>query len=172
MGTRWHEGIDWDRVGIFAASAVASVAVGYYGQPFVHGNDEARGVIVDVFAILAGFLITVMTILGEPGLFRGRTWRSDAVRRSNVYRRLVRHKWLFVTYLLVLGLVFVTAVAAKKYPKDIAVIRLESFYLGLATFAFIYSLMLPSRLMNIQLARFDELVESRKKGSGGNSADV
>jgi hypothetical protein len=172
VSTRWHEGIDWSRVGIFVAAAVTSVAIGYYGQPFVHGNDEARGVIVDVFAILAGFLITVMTILGEPGLFRGRTWRSDAVMRSNVYRRLVRHKWLFVTYLLVLGLVFVTAVVAKKYPEDIAVIRLESFYLGLATFAFIYSLMLPTRLMNIQLARFDELVESRKKGSGGTSSDV
>lgn len=172
MATRWYAGTDWNRVGIFVATAAASVAVGYYGQPFVHGNDEARGVIVDVFAILAGFLITVMTLLGEPGLFRGRTWRSDAVRRSNVYQRLVRHKWLFVTYLLVLGLVFITTVVAKKYPADIAVVRLESIYLGLAAFAFIYSLMLPSRLMNIQLARFDELVESRKKGSGVGSGDI
>ncbi len=166
MAARWHEGLDWSRVGIFFAAAILSVAAGYYGQPLVHENSEARGVIVDTFAILAGFLITVMTLLAEPGLFRGRTWRSDAVRRSNVYQRLVRHKWLFVLYLLVLGLVFVTTIVAKKYPNDISVVRLESLYLGLATLAFIYSLMLPTRLMNLQLARFDELVESRKQGSG------
>lgn len=162
MATAWHNEIDWKRIALFVAAILVSVLVGWLGQPFVHGNDEARGVVVNVFSILAGFLITVMTLLGEPGLYRGRTWRSDAVKRSNVYQRLVRHKWLFITYMLVLGLVFVTTIVAKRYPEDIAVIRLERIYLGLATMAFILSLMLPSRLMSLQLARFDELVESRR----------
>lgn len=157
--------IDWGRVGLFAAIVVVSAMVGWCGQPFVHGNDEARGVIVNVFSILAGFLITVMTLLGEPGLYRGRTWRSDAVKRSNVYQRLVRHKWLFIAYLIVLALVFLTTIVAKRDPNAVAVTWLEGLYLGFATFAFIYSLMLPSRLLNLQLARFDELVESRRKGS-------
>lgn len=156
--------IDWQRVGLFAAVIAVSAGVGWYGQPFVHGNDEARGVIVNVFSILAGFLITVMTLLGEPGLYRGRTWRSDAVKRSNVYQRLVRHKWLFIAYLIVLALVFLTTIVAKRNPDAAAVTYLEGLYLGFATFAFIYSLMLPSRLLNLQLARFDELVESRRKG--------
>lgn len=156
--------VDWHRIGIFAAVAAVSAAVGWYGQPFVHGNDEARSVIVNVFSILAGFLITVMTLLGEPGLYRGRTWRSDAVKRSSVYQRLVRHKWLFITYLIVLALVFLTTIVAKRAPSGTAVTWLEGLYLGFATFAFIYSLMLPSRLLNLQLARFDELVESRRKG--------
>lgn len=160
-----RDNIDWKRLGPFFAAVAVSGVVGWFGQPFVHENEEARGVIVNVFSILAGFLITVMTLLGEPGLYRGRTWRSEAVKRSNVYQRLVRHKWLFVTYLLVLGLVFVTTIVAKKYPCDIAVVRLERIYLGLATLAFILSLMLPSRLMNLQLARFDELVDSRRNGN-------
>lgn len=158
--------IDKSRVGVFAAVVVVSGLVGWYGQPFVHANDEARGVIVNVFSILAGFLITVMTLLGEPGLYRGRTWRSEAVKRSNVYQRLVRHKWLFIAYLIVLALVFLTTVVAKRDPNAVAVTVLEGFYLGFATLAFIYSLMLPSRLLNLQLARFDELVESRRKGDG------
>jgi len=156
--------VDWRRIGLFTAIAAISVAIGWYGQPFVHGNTEARGIIVNVFSILAGFLITVMTLLGEPGLYRGRTWRSDAVKRSNVYQRLVRHKWLFVSYLLVLALVFVATIIAKRDPDSRAEACLESLYLGFATFAFIYSLMLPSRLLNLQLARFDELVDSRRKG--------
>src|SRR5690606_36774579 len=107
-----------------------------------------------------------MTLLGEPGLYRGRTWRSDAVRRSNVYQRLVRHKWLFIAYLIVLALVFLTTIVAKRDPNAVAVTVLEGSYLGFATLAFIYSLMLPSRLLNLQLARFDELVESRRNGDG------
>lgn len=154
--------VDWNRLGLFAVTAVVSAAVGWYGQPFVHGNDEARGVIVNVFSILAGFLITVMTLLGEPGLYRGRTWRSDAVKRSNVYKRLVRHKWLFISYLVVLALVFATTIVAKREPDSRQVACLEGLYLGFATYAFVYSLMLPSRLLNLQLARFDELVESRR----------
>lgn len=149
---------------MFGAIFAVSAAIGWYGQPFVHGNDEARGVIVNVFSILAGFLITVMTLLGEPGLYRGRTWRSDAVKRSNVYQRLVRHKWLFISYLTVLALVFMSAIVAKREPNGQLVAYLEVLYLGFATLAFIYSLMLPSRLLNLQLARFDELVESRRNG--------
>lgn len=165
MANSWHKEIDWMRAVTFLVALVASACVGWFGQPFVHGNEEARGVIVNVFSILAGFLITVMTLLGEPGLYRGRTWRADAVKRSNVYQRLVRHKWLFITYLLVLGLVFVTAIVAKRYPFSLVVVQLERMYLGLATLAFILSLLLPSRLLNLQLARFDELVESRRKGA-------
>lgn len=157
-----HLEVEWSRVWLFVAVVAISAAVGCYGQPFVHGNDEARGVIVNVFSILAGFLITVMTLLGEPGLYRGRTWRSDAVKRSNVYQRLVRHKWLFISYLIVLALVFVTTIATKREPDSQLVAWLEGLYLGFAAFAFIYSLMLPSRLLNLQLARFDELVDSRR----------
>lgn len=156
--------VDWSRIGLFTAIVAVSAVIGWYGQPFVHGNDEARGVIVNVFSILAGFLITVMTLLGEPGLYRGRTWRSDAVKRSNVYQRLVRHKWLFISYLIVLALVFLTTIVAKREPDGRLVTCLEGLYLGFATSAFIYSLMLPSRLLSLQLARFDELVESRRNG--------
>lgn len=156
--------IDWRRIGFFIGASALSGVAGWCGQPLVHGNTEAVGVIVNVFSILAGFLVTIMTLLGEPSLFRGRTWRADAIRRSNVYRRLVRHKWLFITYLLVLGFVFAATLITKKYPEHAAVIWLERIYLSLAALAFIMSLVLPSRLMNLQLARFDELVESRKSG--------
>lgn len=155
--------MDWHRIGFFLGALGASGFAGWFGQPLIHDNSEAVGVIVNVFSILAGFLVTIMTLLGEPSLFRGRTWRADAVKRSNVYRRLIRHKWLFIAYLLVLGLVFVTTLVTKMYPEHVAVIWLERGYLSLATLAFIMSLILPSRLMNLQLARFDELLESRKK---------
>ncbi len=156
--------IDWNRIGFFTFSVTSGLAAGWYGQPLIHGNNEAIGVIVNVFSILAGFLVTIMTLLGEPSLFRGKTWRSDAVKKSNVYRRLARHKWLFIIYLSVLGFVFVATLLTKHCPECLAVVWMERAYLAMATVAFIMSLALPHRLMNLQLARFDEMVECRRKG--------
>lgn len=155
--------MDMGRIGTASVALALGLLAGYYGQPLVHGNQEAVSVIVNVFSILAGFLVTIMTLLGEPSLFRGYSWRADAVRRGNVFRRLVRHKWLFIIYLLVLGLIFISTLITKNFPDHKAVIWIERTYLMMATWAFILSLTLPSRLMNLQLARFDEMVEMRKK---------
>lgn|SRR5690554_2487349 len=157
--------IDTGRIIFFIVVFTLSGVAGWYGQPLIHENQEAISVIVNVFSILAGFLVTIMTLLGEPSLFRGPTWRSEAVRRSNVYRRLVRHKYLFITYLLVLGLVFASTLITGSFPESKIVIWLERIYLSLSALAFVLSLVLPSRLMSLQLSRFDELLEERKKGN-------
>ncbi|WP_339349102.1 hypothetical protein [uncultured Alteromonas sp.] len=154
---------DAKRISFFVITTCASLAVAYFGQPLIHDNKDATGVIVNVFSILAGFLVAIMTLLGDPSMFGGKSWRSDAVKRNNVYKRLVRHKWLFVTYLLVLGLVFVSTLITKKYPDGDLVIWIERSYLALAFYAFVMSLILPSRLMSLQLARFDEIVNERKQ---------
>lgn len=159
--------LDWGRIAYFVFAVLIGATVGYYGQPLIHGNNEAVGVIVNVFSILAGFLVTIMTLLGEPGLFHGRTWRSDAVKKSNTYRRLTRHKWLFITYLTVLALVFTSTLLTKKMPDHPVVMWIERIYLAAAVLAFLMSLALPHRLMNLQLARFDEMVDSRRKGKTG-----
>jgi len=155
---------DWPRVGWFCAMVAMSAWVGWQVQPWMHGNEEARSIIVNVFSFLAGFLMTVMTLLGEPGLVRGRTWRSDAVKRPNLVRRLTRHKWLFVSYLAVLALAFMAALVIRHAPDSPLVVHLERWYLGCAVFAFIYSVLLPFRLQRLQLERFDELVEARRNG--------
>jgi len=156
--------IDYGRLIFITITIPLSIAAGVFGQPLLHGNEDAVSVIVNVFSILAGFLVTIMTLLGEPSLFRGRTWRSDAVRRSNVYRRLTRHRWLFIIYLLVLACIFIAALMTEKYPDHSSVVWIERIYLTMAAFAFLLSLALPTRLMNLQLSRFDEMVESRRKG--------
>ena len=121
---------------------------------------------------MAGVLITIMTLLGEPGLYRGRSWRADAVRRSNVYRRLVRQKLLFILYLITLALVFVSMLL-KNDQSSLWLLRyVEMAYLSFACLAFILSLTLPGRLMSLQLARFDEMVESRRKSNRPSSKDT
>lgn len=156
--------IDWFRIGKFCCTAAISGAAGWFGQPLLHDNSDAIQIIVNVFSILAGFLIAIMTLLGEPSLFRGRTWRSDAVKQSNIYNRLTRHKWLFILYLLILGLVFTVSLITKTYPDMPLVVWIERLYLGFATMAFLMSLELPQKLMKLQLDRYDELIEAGRNG--------
>lgn len=162
--------VDWLRLIFFSCSLAAGCVAGWFGQPYIHGNNDAVGVIVNVFSILAGFLVTLMTLLGDPGIYRGRTWRADAAKKSSVYRRLIRHKWLFILYLSVLGLIFVTTLIFKTIPDSPVVLWMERLYVGLAAVAFLLSLALPQRLMNLQLAKYEELIENRRNGKDGSNS--
>lgn len=155
---------DWKRLSFFGI-AVASGAVGFFfGQPLIHGNDLAINVIVTVFSILAGFLVAIMTIMGEPSALASRSWRASELSRSNVFNRLVRQKWMFYLYLATLGLILAASLISKQYP--IACEWIERIYLGTAITAFVLSLGLPSALMKIQLARQDEITEAKRKAAG------
>ena len=146
-------------ISYFVLACGLGASVGFVGQPLIHGNEDAIAIIVNVFAILAGFLVTIMMLLSDPALYRGATWRSAELRKSNFYRRLQRHSFLFVLYLLVLALVFVASLLEEVIAGSPLLICLERIYLGAATTAFLLSLGLPVHLMNTQMDRYDEMVK-------------
>jgi len=63
-----------------------------------------------------------------------------------------------------LGLIFISSLIEKKFPS--LSVYLEHVYLGTAVTAFMLSLKLPTVLMNIQLSKHDEIIDSRRKKSG------
>ncbi|MFC6478918.1 hypothetical protein ACFQDN_23700 [Pseudomonas asuensis] len=73
--------IDWRRVLFFLGAAGVSIWCGWHGQPLVHESDDARSMITDVFSILAGFLMTVLTLLIEPKP-TAKIWREAASKRQ------------------------------------------------------------------------------------------
>jgi hypothetical protein len=147
-------------------SLLCGIGASVYGQPLIHDNERALNVIVTVFSILAGFLVAIMTIIGDPIAFGRNRWRAHELLRSNVYQRLVRQKWLFFLYLVTLGTIFADTLVSRVAPR--VGIWLEYAYLGLATSAFILSLSLPATLMKIQLDRHDEMIEQRRTKSSGS----
>lgn len=158
--------IDWKRLLFVGFSILSGVIVGIKGQPYIHNNDQAVNIIVTVFSILAGFLIAIMTIIGEPGVLAGRSWRYHEKNRKNVFARLIRQKWMFYLYIITLGLIFIASLAAKSYPEFVKYI--EMVYLGGATVAFILSLGLPSALLRIQLERHDAVLDAKRKPAASN----
>jgi len=155
---------DWKRLSFFGFAVVSGVAGGAFGQPLVHGNELAINVIVTAFSILAGFLVAIMTIMGDPGVFGGRSWRANEFNRKRVFNQLARQKWMFILYLATLGLIFAASLLKNILPD--LVVWVERIYLGTAITAFILSLGLPSALMNIQLARHEEIIKAKRKSVG------
>ncbi|WP_095139519.1 hypothetical protein [Pseudomonas sp. Irchel s3a10] len=156
--------IDYRRIAFFLGAAIVSAWCGWKGQPLIHLSSDARSMITDVFAILAGFLMTVLTLVMEPKA-DARVWRETAAKRSNFVNRIVRYKWLFMLYLVVLGFVFLGNLIgdSKDSSLDASLVWVERIYLSLATLAFIVSLTLPNRLMQLQVDRYDEVIRDQKK---------
>ena len=156
--------IDYRRIAFFIGAMIVSLWCGWKGQPLVHLSSDARSMITDVFAILAGFLMTVLTLVMEPKA-DARVWRETAAKRTNFVSRITRYKWLFMLYLIVLGFVFAGNLLGDSKDDSLsgALIWVERTYLTLATLAFIISLTLPNRLMQLQVDRYDEVIRDQKK---------
>jgi hypothetical protein len=150
----------WKRVCLFAVAIAGGVGAAKFGQPYIHDNDRAINVIVTAFSILAGFLVAIMTIVGDPAVFSRRSWQVHELMRPSMYNSLLRQRWLFMLYLGTLAAIF----AESLIPKESAFIPwLERLYLGMAVAAFVISFGLPNTLLRIQMARYDEALESRRR---------
>lgn len=152
--------IDRARVGFLGAALAISVAVAVVAQPLVHGNSAAIDIIVTVFSVLAGFLVTIMTIIANPREFKLRTAKGLDLQKDEVYKKLVRQKWLFMGYLVTLALIFLSAILDTNAKIQV---WLETIFLGLAVFVFIVSLSLPSVLIRIQMEKFDQVIGEKKE---------
>lgn len=165
--TKWS----WDRILTLLIGIGAGIVGGYYGQPLIHGNDLAINVIVTAFSILAGFLIAIMTIMGDPSSFSRYSWRAHELSRSTVFRGLRRQQWLFMLYLATVSAMFAGSLLAHASSgiSSRILVWLERTYLFMAILAFVVSFRLPGTLLRIQLDRHDQLIEARRKGSAGSS---
>jgi hypothetical protein len=124
-------------------------------------------VIVTVFTVFAGFLIAVITILGDPAMIpEGHGGRQKA-RRDNIERRLRTHVWLFFIYLITIGLLF-TGIIVQAALDEHHVVRIwaERLYLFFGVFSFFLSFALPISLMTLQRARVDAEIERRRRKEG------
>jgi hypothetical protein len=158
--------IDVGKIAICIFAVVSGLLVSYYAQPLVHNNDEAVNVIVTVFSVLAGFLVAIIAIIGDPMLIPPGSWRAAELGSHNLTRRLLRHKWLFIIYLLSLGLIFISVLLKSACTE--LVVWIERVYLFLSSVAFICSLWLPGTLMRMQKERIDHEIEHRRNPPSQN----
>lgn len=161
---------DPEKIKLAICIALWSGLFSYIGQPMIHGNQDAINVIVTVFSVLAGFLIAVITLVGDPKSLPSGDWQVARLSSDITYNRLIRYKWLFMLYLLTLFLIFVSIVAKKEYI--IFQVTIEYIYIFLASASSILSFMLPAALMELQKERIEHEIAERRKKEGINDNDV
>lgn len=163
-------GIDYKRIGLLLICAIIALVGCNIGQPLIHGNKEAINVIVTVFSILAGFLVAITTIMGDPSILLPGSWRIAEQQRSSIENKLNRQQLLFYLYLITLLLIFIAALLPDE-SKCHALFKvmlcpqkiLEKTYLFCAIFGFLVSFSLPTSLSRIQMDRVDAIIDARKK---------
>lgn len=136
----------------------------YFAKPLIVGNQDAINVIVTVFSILAGFLIAVITLVGDPKSLPSGSWRLARVGCDLTYNRLERQKWLFYMYLVALVLIFFSMLIKEKFQEVNQYV--EYVYLFFSTMAFTLSFKLPSMLINLQKERIEQEIAERRREQG------
>ncbi|WP_291969645.1 hypothetical protein [Candidatus Symbiopectobacterium sp.] len=158
------ERVSKKKVLTFFLSIAISAAAAYYGQPSISDNSNAINVLVTMYSVLAGILIAIISVMGDPSVLdSGGSWRRAYLSSKLPKARLTRTKILFHIYLITLFLIFVSYLVPKvRYPQ----LRLwvEYFYVFFASMALILSFKLPSTITDVQRARLDKkILEQRKK---------
>ena len=100
----------------FILISILSALLAYVGQPFVHENEKAIDLIINVFSILSGFLIAIMTLFTDMKFDEDANWRQLKLQENLQEQRYTKHSFLFYVYLCVL--VFVFLVVLLKNNKD------------------------------------------------------
>lgn len=134
----------------------ASALGAYFLQPLISGNKDAVNTVVTVFSILAGFLIAVITFIGDPGPSE---WRDLQLGRREVKAKLRRHRWLFYLYLVTLGLALAMFLIPSTYVT--LIVWFERAFVGVAIFVFLASFTLPNSLSQLQMAKYDAALDDR-----------
>ncbi|EGQ7984156.1 hypothetical protein HJA60_004235 [Vibrio vulnificus] len=145
-------------------------------QPLL--TDKALDVLVNIYSILAGFLIGVIALIGDPSSLPSGSWRIAESSTKNTFRKLNSTKNLLYVYLITLFAIFsykLLAVPAtleiiKGLPLGAEVlpylsglkIFVEQFILFFSFVAFSYSFTLPNSLFNIQKKRVEKEIENRR----------
>jgi hypothetical protein len=155
--------VHWRHLIFVALSFLAGIGVSTYGYSFLLEKKDATGIIVTVFSILAGFLIAIMTLLGDQSVLPG-SWRIAENKQKSIRAKLIQQKWLFYLYLVTLSIIFVATIIGKtEWPRLVE--WLERTYFGLATAAFLVSFRLPAILMDVQLERVEAVIGARNRQS-------
>lgn len=147
----------------FLCLAIIAAFLAWKGQPFLYENEKALDIIINVFSILSGFLIAILTLFSDIRV-DGANWRKLELQEQVQVQRYNKHALLFFAYLSVLITAFVTNLLIGQpnsiWKNSLLVIWLERICLFLTILSITYSLFLPSNLIKMRKKELNKLKQS------------
>lgn len=152
-----------------ALSVLASGVATYFFGDMLSNDPDVLGVIAAIFSILAGVLIAVVSILGDPSMLLDQSWRHSYLSAEETQRKIHRQTDVFLIYVVLLITLFAFMLCVES--SDVyRPLQLATFFL--TTLAFFASLSLPFTLRAIQKTRLDRAIAHLKNGKQGGSSAV
>lgn len=144
---------------------VMSGVVGWRWGGMLRGSEAVLSGIIDVFAILAGVLVAVISIIGDPSMLLPGNWRVGFEHAKDIQDRIARFAHLFSVYLTTIFLALVSQFLDSANVPNVDWVF--SILLSVSIFGICLSLPLPYSLMGIQKERMKEEIERRKARPNG-----
>jgi len=148
--------IAWGRIaGTVSAVVIASVATYLFGNLLTNKAD-VLSFIASIFSILAGVLIAVISILGDPSMLLDHSWRHSYLSAAETQRKIHRQTDIFIVYVSLLISLFIFMLVDPAGDFYWYIQHLSFF---LTVLAFVASLSLPYTLRGIQKTRLDRAIK-------------
>ena len=156
---------------------MVSIVLAKFLQPYI--NTDALDVLVNIYSILAGFIVGVIALIGDPTTMPSGDWVQAEKSLKNTMNRLKGTRNLLYVYLMTLFLIFVYKMGSVEFGIDLLKSidfegdpeqeiksikkQTEFFILFFAFVALFYSFKLPSKLFAIQQFRVEEEIKRRRR---------
>lgn len=146
----------WRRIIGSIASVLIALVTTYFFGGALSNQPDVLSFIASIFSILAGVLIAVISILGDPSMLLDHSWRHSYISAGETQRKIHRQTDIFIVYVGLLISLFIFLLTDEKtnfywYIQHIA------FFL--TALAFMASLTLPYTLRAIQKTRLDRAIK-------------
>ncbi|MBB5703447.1 hypothetical protein FHS76_003350 [Ochrobactrum daejeonense] len=155
--------IEYGRIAYAASGVLISLGLSYLFSDRLKNTADIISYVATVFSILAGVVIAIVSILGEPSMIAESSWRKDFYAAKEIQRKIHRHTDVFVLYIVLLSALFVFSLLS---PSDSIFKYIQSSCFFLISLSFWMSLSLPFSLKAIQQKRMNKAIASRQKSQG------
>lgn len=142
-------------------SALSSTAICCFFPLALRQSMTALEAIISIFSILAGVLVAVISIIGDPSMLLTGNWRLGFEHAKDIQKRISNYATLIAIYVIsLIGVLILIIISDSKIPGyDF----LFSGVLWIVSFGLLLSIPLPYSLMAIQKERMTEEIKRRQK---------
>lgn len=150
---------------VSALNIIASLSFSVFLTGSLTNNTDALNLVANVFSILSGFLLLVITMSGENSTLLSNMSALDAANQEKRFlMRFNKYYALFLLYILTLALIFIFYLITKDKTNTSTILANIKSVIGhsiafLTCFSFIQSTFIPLKIKEL----FKEKREFNKK---------
>lgn len=152
-------------LGVSVLNILASGCFSTFMTSSLTNNTDALNLVANVFSILSGFLLLVITMSGENSTVMTNISALDAANQEKRFlMRFNKYYALFLLYILTLALIFIFYIISKDKQNTSQLLNITKSIIGhlisfLTCFSFIQSTFIPLKIKEL----FTEKRELNKK---------